>query len=456
MQIYNTPQNEENWAWHHGAFINDQIQKGRVTLNLGVRWDYYSSYYPEADIPFGPFRDFFYGGAPLPNGYRIPAGATPFAGTWHVPRRDDVRRLSSVAPRVGMAWDLFGNGKTTVKANYGRYYHNTGLGSEIVNPTQAINYQFIWNDRNNDRVFQFDEFGDFVTSTGSADNLIADDLAHTYTDSYSVWFERELMPNMGFRAGYAFRNDGNNAVAVQLNRVGSLYTDLRAFADNGPDGLAGTADDGPGISVYDIPQAQLLPSRTITSTVDGVVVRDHAWDFTLTRRMSNRWSVQTNFLYNRDRDRGFVQNPNQERFNDNTVTIWSWKINGSWQAPWGLVVTPTARYQAGDPLGRIVQLTLRTGTLDYEGERDGTFREDSIWLFDTRVEKRVRFAGHRSVGLFFDAFNIGNSNAAEVMDDITGRRTTTVDGAAVNYQRFLRPTAVLAPRIFRFGFKVGF
>jgi hypothetical protein len=26
----------------------------------------------------------------------------------------------------------------------------------------------------------------------------------------------------------------------------------------------------------------------------------------------------------------------------------------------------------------------------------------------------------------------------------------------VNYQRFLRPTSILAPRIFRFGVKVGF
>jgi hypothetical protein len=43
-----------------------------------------------------------------------------------------------------------------------------------------------------------------------------------------------------------------------------------------------------------------------------------------------------------------------------------------------------------------------------------------------------------------------------VQDNIVGRRTTTVDGQTVNYQRFLRPTAVLAPQIFRFGFKLGF
>jgi hypothetical protein len=136
--------------------------------------------------------------------------------------------------------------------------------------------------------------------------------------------------------------------------------------------------------------------------------------------------------------------------------LWSWKANATWQAPWGLVVTPTLRHQAGDPQERIVQLTLRTGTYDYDAEREGAFREENIWLFDTRVEKRFPFANRRSLGLFFDAYNISNSNAAEVQDDIVGRRTTTVDGASVNYQRFLRPTAVLAPRIFRFGLRLGF
>jgi hypothetical protein len=458
VTIYNTPRDSNNWAWHNGAFVNDQIQRGRVTFNVGVRWDYYSSYFDDQDIPAGPFRDFFYAGAPirLSNGslYSIPA--TPFVGRWVIPARDDIRTFSSFAPRVGLAWDLWGDGRTTIKANYGRFYHNTGIGSGTVNPAQSINYTFAWNDLNSDRVFQMNEFGNFVTSSGGTTQLIADDLRHTYTDSYSAWFERELMPNVGVRVGYTYRNDGNNSAAVQLNRVGSLYTDRRTFNDPGPDGLTGTADDGGPFTVMDIPAGQVPASRTITSTIDDIVVVDRAFDVTFTKRMSNRWSFQTNFLHNWDRDRGFVQNPNQERFNDNTVTLWSWKANGTWQGPWGLVVTPTLRHQSGDPRARIVSVSLRTGTLSYDAERTGAYREDNIWLFDSRVEKRFRFAGGRSLGLFFDAFNITNSNAAEVMDSTVGRRTTIVDGQTVNYQRFLRPTAVLAPRVVRFGFRVTF
>jgi hypothetical protein len=453
IQIYNTPQQSDDWNWHHGAFINDSIHKGRVTFNIGVRWDYYTSFWPDQEIPDGPFRNFFYAGAPLPNGYAI--APTPYAGNWTIPGETGLEQYSSFAPRVGVAWDLFGDGKTTVKLNYGRFYFNTGLAGGDANPAQGISYTFNWLDGNGDRRFQMNEFGTFVSNTGGTSETISPDKKHAYTDNYSVWFERELANNLGVRVGYTYRSDGNSSDAVELNRVYSLYTDLRTFADPGVDGLAGTADDGPPIQVYDIPAAQLLPSATDERTVDGIIAVDRAFDVTLTKRMSNRWSLQTNFLYNWDRDRIFAQNPNEERFQDNTLTIWSWKANATWQAPLGLVVTPTVRHQAGDPQERIVQVSLRTGTLSYDAEREGTYREENIWIFDTRLEKRFRF-NDRSLGLFFDAFNIANSNGAQTQDDIVGRRTTTVDGQTVNYQRFLRPTSILAPRIFRFGVKLGF
>jgi hypothetical protein len=298
------------------------------------------------------------------------------------------------------------------------------------------------------------EFGSFVSSSGGATELDPN-LEHRYTDSYSAWFEREIIQNVAVRVGYTVRNDGNIDEDVETARIGSLYTDERTFADPGPDGNTGTADDGPTIVAWDIPAGRIPASSTVVQTVDGLVVQDRAFDVTLTKRMSNRWSFVTNFIYNWDRDKGLVQNPNQERFNDNTVTAWAWKAFSTLQAPLRIIVTPTLRHQSGDMLSRIVQVTLRTGTLSYRAERIGTYREDNIWLFDTRVEKRFRF-NQRSVSLLFDAFNIGNSNAAQTMDNITGRRTTTVDGERVNYQRFLRPTSILSPRVFRVGCKVAF
>jgi hypothetical protein len=453
IQIYNTPRSSSDWNWHHGAFWNDQFQRGRVTVNVGLRLDYYSSDYPEQEILAGPWRDFFYAGARLPNGYSIPA--TPYAGSFRVPTQSGIEQYTSLAPRIGVAWDVRGNGKSTLKFNYGRFYLNTGLAAGGVNPAQGISYTFTWNDLNGDRVFQTNELGSFVSSSGGTTQLIDPDKKHEYVDSYSAWFEREIMPNWGLRAGYTFRTDGNSSAAVELNRLMRLYTEPRTFADPGPDGTAGNADDGPTISVLDIPASQLLPSRTIVKTVEGVVAWDAAVDVTLTKRMAERWQFQTNFLYNWDRDREFVQNPNLRHF-DNIVKNWGWKAAATWLAPWGFVITPTVRQQSGDELSRVVQLSMRTGTYSYRAEPVGSYREDMVWLYDIRVEKRFELGGPRRLSLFFDGYNLSNSNAAEVQDNVVGRRTTTVNGQSVNYQRFLRPTAVLAPQIFRFGFKLGF
>ena len=74
-------------------------------------------------------------------------------------------------------------------------------------------------------------------------------------------------------------------------------------------------------------------------------------------------------------------------------------------------------------------------------------------VFDAKVERRFRF-GSRSLSAFFDAFNILNTNAANINGQSTnvGRPTVTLaDGSRVQVQGFLRPTAIVPPRIFRFG-----
>jgi hypothetical protein len=334
---------------------------------------------------------------------------------------------------------------------------------------------FGWNDAvsaggNGDRQFTMNELGNFVSSSGGTTSRVDPNIKHTYTDSTSVWLEHELFRDVAARVGYTYKSDGNNSVGVQLARLYSLYTNQFLVSDPGPDGIVGNGDDKDPFLVYDIP-SPVPTSVTETRTVDGIIVVDRALDLTVTRRMRNNWSLMTNFLYNWDRDRGYPQTPNAERFNDNTVTAWAFKIVGTYRGPWGMVMSPSLRHQSGDALSRIVQATrginLATGavnqainlSLNYEAERTGDWREDNITIFDARVEKRFRLKNrlaNHEVSLFFDAFNIANSNASQSADNITGRRTTTVHGVPVEYARFLRPTGVLSPRIYRLGFKYTF
>jgi hypothetical protein len=477
VELYNTPYASTDANWHHGAYVNDSIQVKRLTLSLGVRWDSYESFYPDQEILPGRFRDFFYAGVPLQTSVGpFAMDRTPYAETFTAPAQGGIRSYPAlIAPRFGVSWDIRGDGKTVVKANWGRFHHNTGNASGTVNPVGDADATFDWldcRDASNapavctgnqfgDKRFTLNELGQNrgADGVGGSTSTISPDLKNPYTDAASFWFERDLGNNMGFRVGYTFRTDGNNSQSVQLARTYDLYTLARPFRDPGIDGIVGNGDDGPDFVWFDIP-GQNPVSRTDLRTVDGIIATDKAIDLTFTKRMSNRFSLVTSFYHNWDRDKGRPQTPNAERFNDITVTNWQFKTFGTYQAPWGITSTGSLRHQSGSNLSRDVTVTggnIANNTV-YEAEPNTAYRTDNVTVVDAKVERRFRF-GSRSISAFFDAFNILNTNAANIgsQTGTSSRPTVTLaDGSRVQVQGFLRPTAIVPPRIFRIGTRLSF
>ena len=201
-------------------------------------------------IAVSRYRDFFYGGRPLANGYSVPAS---FADG-RVPSLDVYNYNAAFGPRVGVAYDLNGNGKSVIKASWGRFYHNPGPDrAEDFNPVRNLNFTFAWNDLNRDRLFTDNELGAFVSSSGSSSDFVDPNIGQPWTDDMSVFFERELVANMGARVGFVYKKVNNAYEEIEVARVGSLFTDRRTFNDPGPDGLSGTTDDGAPVTVFDIP-----------------------------------------------------------------------------------------------------------------------------------------------------------------------------------------------------------
>jgi hypothetical protein len=98
-------------------FIQDQWTRGKMTLQGALRYDHAWSYYPAQQI--GPTRF-------LPQGL-------------YVPDTKGVLGYHDINPRMGMAYDLFGDGKTAIKLHAGRYLEAAVNGNGNYSELRPIN-----------------------------------------------------------------------------------------------------------------------------------------------------------------------------------------------------------------------------------------------------------------------------------------------------------------------------
>ncbi len=441
VYLFASPSISEQGLLTLGLYLQDSWRvSSRLTLNLGVRFDRYKSFLPEQEGP--------------PVG-RFNTSQLSFAEI------SNVNTFSNPVPRLGLVYDLTGKGRTVIKANYAQYYWNPGatLASDVNNNPADWFRRYRWVDTNGNGLYNAGEEGVILAQRGGAASAFKDpNLKNTRTDEISAWVEHELSPGFAVSGGYVHRTINNFRVLVNENRPVSAYNVPISIRDPGPDGVLGNADDGAAIPGFNLSAAALAaPVRNITTNLPGKG-EYQTIEFSATKRQSGKWSLQGSFSkrWNKDHDTGYFGNnlralvtPSTPNDLINTTggryefTMWTMKINGSYDAPFGIRITPALRFQQGQPFGRTFQAGAANG-LNYAqrilAEPLGTRRQDDIAILDIRGEKFFRFAQGRRLGVFADVYNLTNADAAQNIN--WGGGTT-----------FLQPVSIIGPTIMRLGVK---
>jgi hypothetical protein len=130
------------WAWQDEAWAQDDFKfSPRLTLSFGVRWSFFGQptdnngelssfdpalYNPAAAPKIDPTSGNIIAGSvtmPYTNGIIVGGKNSPW-GSKVAPDQ-----YKSFAPRLGVAWDPTGDGKTSVRAGYGVYYDSSLFGT---------------------------------------------------------------------------------------------------------------------------------------------------------------------------------------------------------------------------------------------------------------------------------------------------------------------------------------
>lgn len=206
-----------------GLYVQHQWTKDRLTLNGGLRFDHFRGFMPAMTLEGGRF---------LPQGASFPAV-------------DDALNFKDLNPRLGVAFDAFGTGKTAIKASLGRYVaiisnQDTYFRNQAPVLQMVTNATRTWGDTNGNYVPDCDftnlnangecgPISDRNFGTPVAGTTYANDITHgfgnrAYNWQGSVGVLQELAPNVGLDAAYFWTSFGNFQVTDNLLVTPQDYT----------------------------------------------------------------------------------------------------------------------------------------------------------------------------------------------------------------------------------------
>ena len=452
-----------------GLYAQDQWTVNRFTLNAGLRLDTFRSDFPDQNV------------AP-----------TQFVPAARFVEGQEVVNWKDLNPRLGLAYDLFGDGRTALKVSANRYVLGEGTGrASAINPIQSNNSMTRqWIDANNDRVIQGDPLnpnpnGELLASQqplfGRPSNSLRYDREWShgfqnrpYNWEFSGGVQHELLPRMSVNAAYFRRVYGNFTVT---DATAAALSDFSSYCVTGP---ADARLPGGGseriCGLRDVNSATLLAVDRLTTFASNYGNQFERWngvDLTVNARLPQlllQGGVSTGRTY--ENDCAVVRNvpeavpaaraaANSERFCETkSPFLTQVKLLGAYTLPYEIQLSGAFQSSAGPEItaiGTFVNAQISPSL----GRNLSTGQSASIGLLEPRSEYGerlyqldLRFAKGFSLNrtrfqATLDLYNALNGNTVLVQNNQYGVTTS----ASTAWQR---PQAILPARIVKVGVQLNF
>lgn len=424
---------QENNMKHFGAFIQDSVTIGdRLTLNLGVR----------IDTSKGSFPEQIKAASADPYGLLATLGESPFSD-YTLPAMD-ILSWTHLSPRLGFAYDLFGDGKTNVKGSWSRYNEYLMIQYySLANPNSPNYGEWYWYDDNqNGTIDPADDRFDLIylppdPFTFSLEREIDLDATAPYTDELTLGINRQMAKDFSITLIGIYKHKQNIFEDVNDYGLGkedawkgyaenSPYWKKISFIDPGDDGVFQTKDDLDSFAYVELADAP--DTHYFSTNVVGSYRKYMALQLLLNKRMSDRWQLFASFVWSKtwgnisgdyDSTSGVSDSfdtPNSFVFSDGRLgqdRPLNIKIQSTILLPLDIVFSFYFNHRSGIPWARSVTINLPDdAAYKWAGdvytvatEEIGTRRTPSLTTLDIRIEKRFHVGKTFTVGGYIDILN---------------------------------------------------
>lgn len=454
---------------YYDVYAGDTLQLGRLSLGLGVRFDYQQGKNLASAVPANPeFPDLLpavaYGGDPS---YPI---------TWRL-----------VQPRISATYALGPNRNTLVRGSYSRFADLLGNEVTSINPFPGIAQRlYYWDDFNGNQRVEPNEV--ILGRPGRVDNVdpnnpgaavpvnrIAPDFEPPTTTEFLVGVEQALSAGLSASLTYthrAFRNPEFSPL-IGTQRSDYVFEGLATGVAHAGGFVLPFSEPYYALTLLPAPVGVELQNRSdFTKTYDGVELQ-------ILKAFSQGWMLRASAAWNDWRQKvgpGAIVDPNNELGGTNrsgpvveatetgptapTIYVnarWQFNVSGLAPLPFGVEVGANLFGREGYPVLYGVELqnlgTNRASPILQIGSV-GAYRLAPVFVLDLHLERTFSLGPRIAATALFDCFNVADSHTVLARDGDVGLFDPSV--GLVQSETFNDPVQVLSSRIFRGGVRIAF